>query len=69
MTHKIFDNTKQQFIDGEWDRWQDALEHMIDTDPQLKYIHREEMEDIVLSRFTNFDGEGYTLVDMEKFDD
>ena len=63
MTWKIYDNNKQQYLEGDWVTWHNALDFMIDNDPQLEYIHREEMEDIVLSRFTNFGGDEFSLVE------
>ena len=38
------------------DKWQDCYAILVDNDPQLSYIHREEMEDIVHGRFVEMGG-------------
>ncbi len=38
------------------DKWQDCYKVLVDNDPQLSYLHREEMEDIVHGRFVEMGG-------------
>lgn len=38
------------------DTWQYCYSILIDNDPQLSYLHREEMEDIVHGRFVEMGG-------------
>lgn len=64
MVWKVYDNTKQSYLEGEWNSWQEPIDFIIDNDPHLKYIYRDEMEDIVLARFTVFGGDELSLVEI-----